>query len=60
MCNFWRRFLAWTRWSKIAVCEMSVGRGMHDDYHDYPDSVIGAPLHEYEHICKRCGKTFYI
>jgi hypothetical protein len=58
--TFWRRFLAWTRWSKTAVCEGSAGRDEWSDYHDYPDSVAGEPWHFYLHTCKQCGKGFYI
>lgn len=60
MRRFWRWFLAYFRLSDAAVCEMSQGRGPYDDYHDYPDSVVGEPLHFYTHHCKRCGKAFYI
>lgn len=58
--RLWRRFLAWTRLSERAVCEMSAGRGPHEDYHDYPDDVVGSPVHGLELRCRRCGKGFYI
>lgn len=62
MSNLWRRFLAAFRLNKRLVCEMSVGRGPYDDYHDYYDGVdddLGA-VHEYLYTCRRCGKEFYI
>ena len=60
MGRVWRRFLARFRLSMRAVCEESAGLGPHDDYHDYPDSVEGAPWHMTALTCKRCGKRFYI
>lgn len=39
---------------------MSVGRGPHNDYHDYPDSVTPYPDHFVTHTCRRCGKEFYV
>lgn len=57
-CKFWRRFLAFTRLSLAAVCEESKAGGY--DFHDYPDSTIGLPLHFHVHACKRCGKEFVI
>jgi hypothetical protein len=60
MRRLWRRFLAWTRIDLDAVCELSRGLSEDGDYHDYPDSVIGEPLHFYTHTCKRCGKRFTI
>ncbi len=59
MRKLWRHILAYTRLSKAAVCEMSAGRGLHTDYHDYPDSGDG-PLHFHTHRCLRCGKEFRI
>jgi hypothetical protein len=38
---------------------MSVGRGPHDDFHDYPDSDLGEPAHFVTLRCVRCGKDFY-
>ncbi len=58
--DWWRWWLARTHLSESAVCELSVGRGMHDDYHDYHDSVEGYPDHFVPLTCKRCGKRFYI
>ena len=60
MTRVWRRFLAVFRLSMNAVCEESVGRDPHNDFHDYPDSVEGSPMHFYTYRCKRCGKEFCI
>lgn len=57
---FWHWFLARFHFSDWAVCEMSKGRGPHDDYHDYQDSEHGCPWHFVLMKCKRCGKEFYI
>ena len=51
---------AYFRWDLDAVCELSKGRGLADDFHDYPDSTLGEPAHFYTHICKRCDKSFTI
>lgn len=56
----WRVFAAYFRLSQTAICEESIGKGEHTDYHDYPDSIIPEPFHGYRHTCKHCGKTFYI
>lgn len=64
----WRRrlrhnvllFLAYTRWSKSAVCEMSRGRGLFDDFHDYRDATLPFPMHHHVYECRRCGKEFTI
>jgi hypothetical protein len=57
----WWRFLAYFRLNQRAICEMSKGRGMHDDYHDYADEDELAPAtHEYLYKCRFCGKEFYI
>lgn len=56
----WRWFLAYFRLSDAAVCEMSRGRARDRDYHDWPDSDLGAPWHEANHHCTRCGKAFTI
>jgi hypothetical protein len=56
----WMWFLAYMRWSSGAVCEMSKGRGLHDDFHDYPDTASGYPDHFVKHRCVRCGKEFII
>lgn len=57
MSRAWKVFLAWTRLSKAAVCEMSQGKA---DFHDYPDSTTPQPLHFHIHTCARCGKHFSI
>ena len=58
MLRMWKLFLAWTRLSKIAVCEMSLYSDW--DFHDYPDSTTPEPVHMHEHVCFRCGKHFGI
>jgi hypothetical protein len=60
LANWWDHFLAYFHLSQMCVCNLSAGRGEYDDYHDYQDSEIGAPLHEYLHTCKHCGKEFRI
>lgn len=61
MKRAWRRFLAYTRLNKSAVCEMSAGRGMRNDFHDYPDAVGDpGPMHFHTYKCGRCGKEFMI
>ncbi len=60
MPTWLRRILAYWRLNLDAVCEMSRGKSLIDDYHDYPDSTIGYPAHFYVHTCKRCGKAFTI
>lgn len=50
-------FLAWTRLSKKAVCEMSK-TGI--EFHDYPDSEEGVPIHFHTYRCVRCNKAFMI
>jgi hypothetical protein len=60
MKRIWRRFLAYWRLDLKAVCEESAGRGLYDDYHDYPDGIAGEPWHFYTHTCRRCGKGFCI
>jgi hypothetical protein len=55
-----KTFLAFFRINMSAVCEMSAGRGVLEDYHDYPDSIEGRPLHMSILTCKRCGKQFQI
>lgn len=54
----WKWFLARFRLSESAVCEMSKGRGLADDFHDYPDDELGTPAHFVTLKCKRCGKSF--
>lgn len=60
MRRLWRLFLAYFRLDLGAVCEMSRGRGMSDDFHDYPDSWTPEPWHMYTHHCRRCQKAFLI
>jgi hypothetical protein len=55
-----RWFLAYFRLNKRIVCELSVGRGEFDDFHDYPDSTTPVPWHFHRHRCVRCGKRFQI
>lgn len=56
--SWWRLFLAYFRLSKWAVCEMSAETAR--DFHDYPDSREGQPLHFATLHCKRCGAGFTI
>jgi hypothetical protein len=60
MARWWRFFLALTRLSSEAVCEMSAGRGLNNDFHNYRDSVVGQPGNGYTHTCERCGKPFVV
>jgi hypothetical protein len=57
--HLFKFLLARFRLSESAVCEMSAGKGEYD-FHDYPDSIEGKPLHFYLLECKRCGKKFRI
>lgn len=57
--RFVRWFLAFFRLNGAAVCELSAPQGI-VDYHDYPDSIEGAPFHFILLTCKRCGKQFSI
>ena len=54
--------LAFFRLDLNAVCEMSRGLGLYDDFHDYPDADRPdlIPWHFTELTCKRCGKRFCI
>lgn len=56
----WLWFLARFRLDLNAVCEMSRGKGLWNDYHDYHDSNPPEPWHFHIHKCRRCGKEFYI
>lgn len=56
----WRWLMAVWRIDLAAVCELSAGRGPHNDFHDYPDDETGQPWHFVPLKCKRCGKEFYI
>jgi hypothetical protein len=58
--RLWRRFQARFRINLRVVCEESRGRGLHDDYHDYPDDIHGQPMHFAALTCKRCRKEFFI
>ena len=58
--RWWKLVKAWFRTDLAAVCDMSKGRGLRDDFHDWPDSTVEAPWHFYKHTCKRCGKVFEI
>ncbi len=60
MTRLWRWFLATFRFDLKVVCEESVGRGLYDDYHDYPDNDPPEPWHFYVMKCQRCGKEFTI
>lgn len=60
MKRLWLWFLARFRLSEKAVCEMSKGRGLFRDFHDYPDDIHGEPIHFHVMTCKRCGKEFGI
>lgn len=56
----WRLwFRAATRRDLQAVCDLGILPGM-TDYHDYPDSEDGYPIHFHVHTCRRCGKQFRI
>ena len=52
-------FLAFFRLNDYAICKMSRGKGMRNDYHDYPDDNQG-PAHFVTLKCRRCGKEFLI
>ena len=56
----WRVFLAYYRLDLKEVCRQSQGRGLYDDFHDYPDDPDGAPLHFVTLRCCRCQKLFCI
>lgn len=60
LSRWWLWFLAATRLSPSAVCEMSRGRGLTDCFHDWPDSVEGHPDHLAILTCKRCKKLFFV
>lgn len=50
-------FLAYFRFNQSAICALSQGP---NDYHDYPDSIEGVPMHFHTYRCKHCGKEFEI
>ncbi len=58
MRRLWLWFMALFRLSNYAICEMSKGKGLHNDFHDYPDDEYGTPWHFGTLRCKRCGKEF--
>jgi hypothetical protein len=58
--RLWHWFLARHRLDLNLVCELSKGRGLHDDFHDYDDDEYGQPWHFIELTCKRCGKRFCV
>lgn len=59
--RLWRWYQARMRLNLDAVCEMSKGKGPHEDYHDYPDDhTYPYPCHFVPYHCSRCGKEFYI
>ena len=53
-------FLAVWHISDKAVCEMSVGKSLWSDFHDYTDADVKVPMHFYRYTCERCGKEFVI
>lgn len=55
-----RWFKARFRLDPDLVCEMSRGRGLADDFRDYPDSIHGEPWHFATPECRRRGKEFVI
>ncbi len=57
---YWDYLLAFLRLDEKAVCRMSIGRGIHNDFHDYDDSEDGIPDHFVIMKCQRCGKEFQI
>lgn len=60
MKYLWKWFLARFHLSDSIVCEMSIGKTLTDDFHDYQDSIDGYPDHFSVLKCKRCGKEFTI
>lgn len=56
----WKWFLARFHLNNEVVCEMSKGKQLNNDYHDYSDDIIGVPIHFHVFKCKRCGKEFTI
>lgn len=60
MKNPYYLFLALFHLNQKAVCNLSKNRGLHNDYHDYKDSIEGEPWHFIKLTCKHCGKQFYI
>ena len=60
VAKLWNWFLAYTRLSLDAVCEMSDGLDMDADYHNYTDTADKVPHPFDRHECERCGKHFFI
>lgn len=58
--RFYRWCAAYFRLDLKIVCEESRDKGPWEDFHDYPDDVIGKPWAMCQMTCKRCGKKFYI
>lgn len=56
----WLYWLARFRLSQYAICTMSADKGLHDDFHDYPDTVDGEPFHFTTLRCRHCEKEFTI
>lgn len=54
----WLTLLATFHLSEYAVCEMSKGKELWNDYHNYHDDELGTPAHFVTLKCKRCGKEF--
>ncbi len=60
MKRLWWWFLARFRLSQSAVCEMSRGRGLFNDFHDHDDTKEKQPWHFVTLTCERCGKEFIL
>jgi len=58
--RFWKWVQARFRLDLDVVCEMSKGREVWNDLHDYPDTEEGIPVHFATLKCARCGKEFTI
>lgn len=56
----WKWLIARFHLNDEIVCEMSKGRGMYNDFHDFTDSEFRIPWHFVTMKCRRCGKEFYI
>lgn len=56
----WEWIKAYFRTDLKAVCRLSEGRGLYDDFHDYKDTADKQPWHMEELECERCGKKFCI
>lgn len=60
IARLWEWILARYRLDLKAVCEMSQGRGPHDDFHDFSDDEYFRPYHFILLRCRRCKKEFYL